>query len=304
MHNPPTVTVFTAAFNRRNKLARLYQSLLGQTYKDFEWVVVDDGSSDGTADYLAALEQEGKLSVWFAVQENRGKHVAFNRGVDEAKGRLFVNVDSDDWLLPDGLEKLVKAWNSIPEEDRREFAAVAGLCETPSGELIGDPFPEGRFDSNFVDIRVVHRVRGDKTHILVTDVLQNYPYPVFPGEKFIAEGFVWNQLALAGKTRFINERIQVRDYQGDGLTAKIDLVRAKSPVGARAYYKELVNEHWLPMDLAVKNCANYVRYSVHAGIGVAEQYQGIKRRMAYMLGLPLGLLVYLRDRRLLERSVT
>ena len=77
-------TVFTPTFNRAYTLPRVYESLKSQTFKNFEWLIVDDGSSDGTADLVKMWQNEGALTIRYFYQINRGKHIAINRGVSES----------------------------------------------------------------------------------------------------------------------------------------------------------------------------------------------------------------------------
>lgn len=276
-------------------LSRVHESLCSQTFQDFEWLVVDDGSEDDTSEMLRRLEATTPLRMRHFHQQNQGKHVAFNTAVELAAGRFFVVVDSDDWVLGQGLETLVDAWRSIPTDSIDSYVGVAGLCERPDGRLVGSPFPSNVVDSTFVDIRVRDRVRGDKTHMVRTELLRRHPYPVYGQERFLADSFVWNRLAQEGRTRFVNRRVLVRDYQPGGLTATADRIRAHAPQGARAYYMSFVNEHPMPLKPAVRCSANYARYSAHAGVRWRDQFREIDRRIAFFLGLPLGGLLYLRD---------
>ena len=107
-----TITVLTPTYNRAKLLDRLYQSLCQQTYQDFEWIVVNDGSKDDTDEVVQSFIAEKKINILYIKQENGGKHRAINRGVKEAKGKLFFTIDSDDCLTKDAVEKVIK-WQNI-----------------------------------------------------------------------------------------------------------------------------------------------------------------------------------------------
>ena len=98
------VTVFTPVYNRKNLIGNLYQSLLSQTYKNFEWIIVDDGSTDDIDEIIKSYQNEDRILIRFIKQENGGKHRAINNGVLHAKGELFYIVDSDDYLTKDSIE--------------------------------------------------------------------------------------------------------------------------------------------------------------------------------------------------------
>ena len=134
-------TVFTATFNRARVLHRVYDSLRAQTFRDFEWLVVDDGSTDGTGALVAAWRAEADFPIRYRYQENRGKHVACNRAVAEARGRFFLTLDSDDACVPQALARLNRHWEEIPEREQPGFSAVTVLCMDVAGRIVGDRFP-------------------------------------------------------------------------------------------------------------------------------------------------------------------
>ncbi len=73
-------TVFTPTFDRAHTLDRVYRSLCVQTFKEFEWVIVDDGSTDGTDDLVAGWQTENRFPISYEKQPNQGKHIAVNLG--------------------------------------------------------------------------------------------------------------------------------------------------------------------------------------------------------------------------------
>ena len=115
------LTVFTPTYNRAKVLHRVYDSLVEQTYTDFRWLVVDDGSADDTKSVIDAFMSEEKISIQYIYQENQGKHIATNRAVAMTETELFVIADSDDAFTPDALEKLVAAWDSIPNQEKKDY---------------------------------------------------------------------------------------------------------------------------------------------------------------------------------------
>jgi glycosyltransferase involved in cell wall biosynthesis len=91
----PMFTVFTPTYNRSHTLHRVYDSLHAQTYRNFEWLVIDDGSTDGTAEMIESWRRNADFPIRFFAQPHAGKHVAHNRALDEARGRFFIVLDSD-----------------------------------------------------------------------------------------------------------------------------------------------------------------------------------------------------------------
>ncbi len=228
------VTVFTPAYNRAHLLPVLYASLKKQTSKNFEWVVVDDGSSDGTAELLEKWEKEKEVPLRFVRQENGGKHRAVNRGVSLAKGELFLIVDSDDHLEENAVETLIKWQKSL--DGGGKWGGVAGLKVHADGSDLGTSFKGGFVDATSLE-REKYNITGDKAEAFFTEVLRAFPFPEFEGEKFVTENTVWYAIAAAGyKLRWFNEPVIVCEYLEDGLTRNAEEVRRRNPLGYLYYF--------------------------------------------------------------------
>ena len=211
------ITVFTPTFNRQQLIEKLHQSLLTQTCKNFEWLVVDDGSTDGTEKYFSnLLTQVHPFPIRYIKQENGGKHRAINRGVANARGKLFFIVDSDDTLLPNAIEK-VSQWVGTLDCSHK-WAGIAGLKGFSEKKIVGQCNSK-----NFIDAKNTERHKnhldGDKAEIYFTEILMKYPFPEIPGENFISEETIWNAIARDGYyLRWFNEIIYICSYLADGLT--------------------------------------------------------------------------------------
>jgi FkbM family methyltransferase len=209
-------TVFTPVFNRRETIGRVWEALRAQTWRNFEWVVVDDGSTDDVADVLDAYAAEADFPVRVHRQENGGKHVAWNRGVEMARGELFVPADSDDAFAPEALERFRRYWLSIPEKERPGFSGVNVLCRDPeTGEIVGTPFPASPMISQNLELTYRFRVRGEKWGCLRTEVLREVPFPetsVLRGS-YVPESYLWYTLARQYRALCVNDplRLYYRD---------------------------------------------------------------------------------------------
>ncbi len=297
-----TFTVFTPTWNRASTLPRLYDSLQAQTFRDFEWLVVDDGSSDHTRELIAAWQKESIFPIRYIYQENQGKHVAFNRGVREAQGELFLTLDSDDACLPQALQRLKYHWDSIPEGQREGFSAVTALCQEPTGKLIGDPFPRDVLDADSIELMFRYKVRGGKWGFQRTDVLKQYPFPVFPGVPFIAESFVWMALSRRFKTRFVNEVLHIY-HLGAGSGSHQSDLSARTLQGRAFYHRQVLNDFAdllprYPWGL-FRSAINFSRYSFGGRKGLRLQLTALRPLRARFLlaaSAPIGFLMALRDR--------
>ena len=235
----PRVTVFTPAYNREKLLGRVFESLQAQSSRDFEWLVVDDGSSDGTRELIESWIEKADFPIRYIWKENGGKHTALNRGIAEASGEFFLVVDSDDWLLPNGIETLLGEWEKI--EFSQGYVGVCGLFEYPDGKLVGTEFPEERFRSNAIELRLCHRVKGDKIALNRLEILRKFPFPEDLSHTMLPESVVWNRIAQDYDTLFVNRRIAVKEYQEGGLTDGSILNSFRNPLAYRTKAIELLN---------------------------------------------------------------
>ena len=215
------VTVFTPVYNRANIIGKLKDSLVNQTVKDFEWLIIDDGSSDNICNVVKEFQtQQMGFDMVFISKENGGKHTCINLATDIAKGELFFIVDSDDYLSFDAIEKIINMYDSI--EDKTRFCGVAGLRIHENGEVIGTTFNGEYIDATSLE-RKEYNITGDKSEVFITSILKKYKFPVFESERFITENVVWLKMAGDGYLiRWFNEPIYICEYLEGGLS---DLVK-------------------------------------------------------------------------------
>lgn len=229
-------TVFTPTYNRAYCIKELYESLKRQSFLDFEWIVVDDGSTDETEQLFEEIQSECKLfPVKYIKTKNGGKHRAINLGVSEASGKLFFIVDSDDYLTDDALQRADYVEKTIDSDIKHEFAGVCGLKGYDNDTEIGSSF-----QGNYLDITQLERskynITGDKSEIFYTAILKEYPFPEFESEKFVTECVVWDKIANDGyKLRFYNDVSVICEYRPDGLTSQGQSLFLKNPKGYGLY---------------------------------------------------------------------
>ncbi len=303
-------TVFTPTYNRVKVINRVYSSLLNQTFHNFEWLIIDDGSTDKTAELVQSWKNDP--NTWFPIryywQENQHKKVAHNNAVKLAKGELFLTFDSDDRCTPNALQRFYYHWQSIPEEIKSEFSAITCLCVDENGNLVGDLFPcENWIDSNTLDIAYRYRIRGEKWSCHSTQVLSNFLFPTeaisIPG--LIAEGLIWNKIAEQFKSRFINESLRV--YYSDGFNEGVIQVSAKSQIkqnciGGLYGYSVFLNKYlnyvkYDPLTF-IKVGALMTRFYLHCDRPINFQFwpDQLFGKFWVIILSPLGLSLYIKDR--------
>lgn len=229
------ITVFTPTFNRAYTLGRLYQSLQSQTFREFEWLIIDDGSTDNTEELVRGFIDDNTVLIRYKKTANHGKHIAINEGAKLADGRLFFIVDSDDYLTPDALQKVLDAEKSIPDNEKQKYAGVCGLRGYSDKVIIGTTFSGTYLDITSLE-RDKYNISGDKAEVYYTKLLQKYPFPQFDDEKFCTECVVWDQIASDGyRLRYFNDIIYITEYLPDGLTSNIQSHYFNSPKGYGFY---------------------------------------------------------------------
>ena len=193
------ITVFTPAYNRAHLLSRLYESLKLQTFKDFEWIVVDDGSIDNTKEVMAKLLEEGAIKLRFFSQENGGKHMATNKGVAEAYGELFFNVDSDDFLTPNALQEIDSAWNLLSQKsDFDTYLGIGANRITPEGQTIGGAVKYDILDTNMSAYRykyfkIIYQIGNSKLSTKYKPDFLSQSTTYFPGlSKCFTLSYKWH----------------------------------------------------------------------------------------------------------------
>ncbi len=240
----PYFTVFTPTYNRGYILPQLYKSLKSQKTTDFEWLIVDDGSTDNTGQLVEKwMQEEESFSIRYFKKENGGKPRAINYGIQYAKGRFFFMVDSDDFLLPDALIKM-KCWCKEIENDSK-YIGVGAARGLPDGTYIKGAAPIVN-EQGYVDATNLQRGKfnldADMCEAYKTELFKKYPMPEWPGEKFAPEQIALNEIALDGfLLRWHSDIIYQCDYLEDGLTKGSRALEKNNPMGYAMMYKHMLS---------------------------------------------------------------
>ena len=285
------LTVFTPTYNRGYLIEKLYNSLVVQTFKNFEWLIVDDGSTDDTEELCQQFIKEKKLRIKYEKQNNGGKHRAINNGVKKATGELFFIVDSDDQLVENALERIIFYYDKI--RDNNDIGGICGVKILFSGRPPGGELPFSELTCNSLDFRHKYHIKGDMAEVFKTDILRDYPFPEYTNEKFCPEVLIWNRIAQKYKLLYFNENIYLCDYLEDGLTKKITNIRMKSPLATMDTYAELFS-YDISIIQKMKACINYWRFSFNTDISFYRKTKRIKG-LFNILCIPISYLMYLKD---------
>lgn len=260
-------TIFTPTYNRAHLLPRLFESLLQLDFQDFEWLIVDDGSTDETKSVVSRFEAKSTFNIRYFKQENQGKHAAINLGVQQAKGQFFYIVDSDDWLPAAALTIALKY------SDRLQTHSVAGIVGKSSFADTENDLPFDELFSTPLEVKYTLNYNFDLAGIYKTDVLRKYPFPVFPGEKFVTESLVWFRIAANYQLLYVNETLYHCEYQEGGLTDNYRALMENNPKGSLLYFSELMN-YKIPADakkMAARNFNSIAQLNGYSRLWVLRQ---------------------------------
>lgn len=235
------VTVFTPIYNRKYIINRLYDSLCAQTDKRFEWIVIDDGSTDNVYGLLEKWQkQTHNFQIKIKKVKNGGKHRAINMGVQMAESEAFFIVDSDDYLTDDAVEFINMHFTEIENDD--SFAGISGLrCSYSNDTVIGGrPTFSDYADATNLE-RKKYGLEGDKAEVYKTSCLKKFPFPEYENENFITEAIVWDKIAYNKlKVRWFNKVIYYCEYLSDGLTHQGRDIFRRNPIGWGAYIGDAI----------------------------------------------------------------
>ena len=255
-----TLTVFTPAYNRAHTLGRTYASLCRQTCKDFEWLIVDDGSVDNTRQLVDGWIKENIISIRYVYQENQGMHGAHNTAYHHIDTELNTCIDSDDYMPEDAVERILAFWKQYGSE---KYAGLVGLDQTIGGKIIGLPFPEGMRETTLSDY-YDKGGKGDKKLVYRTDVIKAYPdYPIFKGEKYVNLGYKYQLIDQDYLLLTLNCPLVVVDYQEDGSSMNMYRQYWKNPKGF-AFIRKVDMRLCKSWKRKFESCIHYVSSSIRS----------------------------------------
>lgn len=293
------VTVLTSTYNRGRLLKKLYQSLCEQECKDFEWLVVDDGSTDDTSKYFKELVRTADFPISYHKKENGGKHTALNYAYQYIKTPLIFIVDSDDYLTSDAISTINSIY--IKYKGETDLCGFSFLREkSKGGYLSTSGVPIDGMKESYVECRINRSIGGDMAEVWYTHCLKEYPFPEFQGEKFLGEDIVWIRMSRQYKMRFFNKAIYVSDYLEDGLTNNRREHNIKSPNGCVVRAEAFLNSK-VCLKIKIKSMLQYQVYGKFARRKNEELFNNSCNKILYCILLLPSQLLYKKWRRDYEK---
>lgn len=224
-----TITVFTPTYNRAHLLPRLYESLVNQTNQDFVWMVVDDGSTDGTKELVEKWQKAAKIGIEYHYKANGGMHTGHNLAYQLIETELNVCIDSDDYMPSDAVQKIIDTWQGV---DNSLIAGIIGLDADKDMNVLGTYMPKGVEYGSLAELYFKYKGKGDKKIVLKTEIVKQYPeYPEYENEKLVPLGILYFLIDQKFKMIYSNDVLCVVDYQEEGSTRTIMKQYKQSPRG-------------------------------------------------------------------------
>lgn len=284
----PLLSIVTPVYNRAELIKKCWKSLTCQIDKDFEWIVVDDGSTDGSADVIKSLPGAG-FPVVLVEKENGGKHTALNASHSYVRGKYVLILDSDDRLVESAVQQIREGWASF--ENDQEIGIVIFLKgsaeDTPSCIADDERLP---VDIMRYQRRCFHS--SDCCEVIRTELYLKYPFPVFEGEHFISEGALWNRVSFTHKCVYINRVLYLAEYLEGGLTKSGKSLRIRNPQGGM-YTANLNANKKNFFRRRIKNGLLFTCYGCFAGLSLTEMLKRTDHKLLMLCSLPAGWLLHL-----------
>ncbi|QTV04582.1 glycosyltransferase family A protein [Faecalibacter bovis] len=278
------ITIVTPTYNRAHTLPRVYDSLKNQTFKDFKWIIMDDGSTDNTNEIVSQFQSEGIIDIDYHWNENQHKFITVFEGIKKVQSKYFVIYDSDDSYPANALEILYNEAEKISDQD--QFISVMGLSQFENGELVGDKYPNEGFDGTILEMRYKYKVRGDKNGMFITKtyqrLLEKFDYSIYKNKGYIPQSVFFNTYDAKGiKTRFINK--VVRNYhldEDDKQSVSNTRWSGKNTYGLMEGYKSFLNSYGKQLykypKALIRNIVGYHLYGILNKKGISELNNGLK----------------------------
>ena len=278
-----TLTVFTPVYNRAHTLPRTYESLCIQDCKDFKWLIIDDGSTDGVESLIREWQKKDNgFEIQYIYKENGGMHTAHNVAYEHIVTELNTCIDSDDCMAEGAVQSIVEEWNKVKDKG---YAGLIGLDADLKGELIGKGFPKDLKETTLVGYYAAGGI-GDKKLVYRTDVIKKYPpYPVFEGEKYVSLAYIYRLIDQDYKLAVLDKVLCNVEYQNDGSSATMWKEYVKNPKGF-AFWRKVCMKYPESYKRLVIDCIHYCSSSI-----IAKNRNYIKespRKMLTIFCSPLG----------------
>lgn len=200
-------TVCTPCYNSSGFIERVFKSLKNQTYRNFEWYVINDASSDNTHQLISDFIKEVDFPViYHNLKNNQGIHNNINQAIKDATGDFIVFYGHDDEMLPEALAVFNEA---LLKYDTPEISAVYGLAKDQNNKLVGKKYYKDLFISDYWTQMFALDNPSEKFQCFRTDYLREF-YPLNTSKNYKQpSAWLWGMLGTKYKAIFVNKILRI-----------------------------------------------------------------------------------------------
>ncbi len=224
----PFFTIFTPVYNSKDTIHRVWESLNSQSFKSFEWIIIDDGSDDNIKPIVDEFIKSKKFKIIFYRQPNKGKHIAWNKALKLASGLLFIPADSDDRFDKETLSFFYDKWINLTNLEKNNFSGINVLCkDNIKGEVVGDMYPSNYFKTNLLDLTYKYKIHGEKWGCIRLDLLKKYPYPEIIGRGSYILSYTWFSLSKNYSILCFNKILRTYYIDSESITNQKNFIKKR-----------------------------------------------------------------------------
>lgn len=221
------ISICIPTYNRVCYLDKLFKSLLlNKGLDEVEVIVIDDGSTDSTKTLIDSYSSLSEIKIVYHYQENAGRGVALKRAIEFATGDYTMLMDSDDFFLPDCIEKIF-----LEIDTHKDFSGFIFLCQDTNYKVIGTKFPNGLAQANLVELYADYNVSGDKKEVVKTEYVKKRLYDNKYNERRVPTSLLWTNISKDISFILVNKPVVIKDYLLEGMTKNLIKLQRKSPHG-------------------------------------------------------------------------
>jgi glycosyltransferase involved in cell wall biosynthesis len=299
----PKITVITTTWNREKYIKRVWEALNHQTFKDFEWIVADDGSTDNTLELVRSFKKISVFEIFIlSANVHIGKTRMDNEAIRKANGDFIIWNDSDDYFVPEALQLLINKWEEIELEKRENYSGVLAYCKNENNQIINTIEKEIIKEVSLNDAREKYKLKGDLVHFTKSKLLKENLFPEV--DLVIPEGVVWTKIGKL-KIKIIKEPLMIKEYKVENsISFNGKMKYNKGMAYAKAIIENNLKNYHFEKKEKIKNIINYIRYAIHGEMSIKEILEiwgDNSKSYVLILCLPLSIMLVIKD--LLQQKV-
>lgn len=281
------ITVFTPTFNRAYCLHQIYDSLCNQTNDSFEWLIIDDGSTDKTKELVREWIKQDRIIINYVYKNNGGLHTAYNKAIERIKSELCICIDSDDFMPDNAIELILNHWKKYGNSN---YAGIIGLDFDIDGKSIGGDLPPLK-SIHLIELSTKYNYKGDTKIVHRSALLKEVaPMPSFIGEKNFNPIYMFLKVDMEYPLLVLNENLCFVEYQEDGMSNNILRQYLDSPNSFMELRKLNMSLQNVPYKFIFRNSIHYISSCLFAKN--KNWFSNSPRKLTTIIALPFGVLLY------------